>query len=402
MDRKVEFINEWMKQEECFAELCRKHGVSRQTGYAVVKRFEEEGWVGLEERSRAPHDRRRVMEEEAKRELIGLRVAHPGWGPRKLKARLEAIWAGTGAGMRVPAASTIGEMLEREGLIYRRRRKPVESYRPEGVGFPEPSEVNQTWGIDYKGWFRTGDGKRCEPLTMNESVSRKLLRLVAMGGIDGVRVRAVMESAFREYGLPVGIRSDGGAPFASSAPGGLSELSVWWILLGIRHERIAPGKPSQNGRLERFHLSLIRESLDHKVGYDLAEQGRIFARYRSEFNQERPHQALGMRTPDSVWTPSPRPYPAKVPAMEYGTGYQTRIVNSQGSFAWQGVRVPLSPVLAGQPVGLREIDDDVHEVQFGPVHLGMLDGRSRRFVTAAKADRIARAAAPECKPDPAA
>ena len=256
---------------------------------------------------------------------------------------------------------------------------------------PEPVEGNQTWGIDYKGWFRTGDGKRCEPLTMNESVSRKLLRLVAMERIDGVRVRAVMESAFREYGLPDAMRSDGGVPFASNAPGGLSELSVWWIRLGIRHERIAPGKPCQNGRLERFHLSLIRESLDHRVGHDLAAQARIFARYRVEFNRDRPHQALGMRMPDSIWRPSARPYPSKLSAIEYGAGYQTRIVNNQGCFAWQGARVPVSPVLAGEPVGLREIDDDVYEVQFGPVHLGMLDGRTRRFVNAAKADRIARA-----------
>ena len=228
-------------------------------------------------------------------------------------------------------------------------------------------------------------------MTVTDNASRKLLRLVASGGIDGKQVRAVMESAFREYGMPEAVRTDNGTPFATSAPGGLSELSVWWIRLGIEHERIERGKPSQNGRHERFHLSLIQDCLNQQLGYDLRSQARIFAHYRKQFNQQRPHEALAMKTPDSVWSPSVRSYPGRVPEMEYEVGYQQRRVNQQGCFPWNGVRVPLSPVLAGEVVGLMEIDDDVYEVCFGPVSLGLLDGRSRTFVRAEAAQKLAQA-----------
>lgn len=217
---------------------------------------------------------------------------------------------------------------------------------------------------------------------------------MATGAIDGGQVRAVVDSALREYGMPAEMRTDNGTPFATNPPGGLSELSIWWIRLGIAHERIEPGKPKQNGRHERFHLSLIQDCLDFQIGYDLRAQARIFARYGKEFNQQRPHEALDMRTPDSVWTPSPRPHPARVPEIEYGTGYHLRRVNGQGSFPWHGVRVHLGQVLAGEVVGVMEIDDDVHEVVLGPVPLGLLDGRTRAFVRADAAERPARKATP--------
>lgn len=391
MDSKVDFILEWKKELFSFAELCRRHGISRQTGYTIVERYEQMGWEGLEERSRAPHHRPRAMDEGTRQELIDLRVAHPSWGPKKLRSILEQQRARAERSEPVPARSTIGDMLEREGLIHRRRHKP-EGKTPAaaGPGLRIPVHSNEVWSADYKGWFRTGDGRRCEPLTVTDNASRKLLRLVASGGISGPQARAVMESAFREYGMPEAIRTDNGTPFASNAPGGLSELSVWWIRLGIQPERIEPGKPRQNGRHERFHLSLIQDCLDYRVGYDLRAQARIFAGYRKEFNQQRPHEALEMKTPDAVWSPSPRPYPGRVPEVEYGVGYQVRRVTPQGSFAWNGVRVEVSPVLAGENIGLMEIDDDVYEVCFGPVWLGLLDGRSRTFFRAEKAEKLAR------------
>jgi putative transposase len=390
MDSKVDFIVEWETEVYSFAELCRRHGISRQTGYTIVGRFRELGWEGLEERSRAPHHRPRAVDEGTRRELIDLRVAHPSWGPKKLKASLEEKREQAGQREPVPARSTIGEMLDREGLMHRRRHKPgVATPASTGSRLRNPVESNEVWSADFKGWFRTGDGRRCEPLTVTDNASRKLLRLVASGGINSSQVRAVMESAFREYGMPEALRTDNGAPFASNAPGGLSELSVWWIRLGIEHERIEPGKPQQNGRHERFHLSLIQDCLEYEIGYDLRSQARIFARYRKEFNQQRPHEALEMSTPDSVWTPSRRPYPGRVPKLEYAVGYQQRRVNEQGSFPWNGVRVPLSPVLTGEVVGLVEIDDDVYEVFLGPVCLGLLDGRSRTFVRAETAEKLA-------------
>jgi putative transposase len=392
MNSKVSFIVEWEKQFVSFSELCRKHGVSRQTGYTIVERFEQQGWEGLEERSRAPHERPRAMDEGTRQELIDLRMEHPSWGPKKLKAWLEKSRGQAGKAMPVPARSTIGEMLDREGLIHRRRRKPGKATATTAANLSVPVESNDVWSVDFKGWFRTGDGRRCEPLTVTDNASRMLLRLVAAGGINGSQVRAVMESAFKEYGMPRAMRSDNGAPFASQAPGGLTELSVWWIRLGIVQERIKPGKPTQNGRHERFHLSLIRDCLDYEIGYDLRVQGRIFVRYREEFNRQRPHEALQMKTPESVWRPSSRNYPARVPEVEYEAGYQRRRVNEHGSFAWEGIRVPLSPVLAGEEIGLLEIDDDVYEVAFGPVCLGLMDGRTRALVRAETAEKWAKKA----------
>jgi hypothetical protein len=197
-----------------------------------------------------------------------------------------------------------------------------------------------------------------------------LLRLTAMPGIEQKRVRAVMEAAFREYGLPKAIRSDNGSPFVTGAPGGLSELSIWWIRLGIRHERIEPGEPQQNGRHERFHWSLVKEMLDYRIEWDLPLQQREFVRYEREFNEERPHEALGMGTPAGAYRASERSYPARIPEMEYDSSYYIRRANWQGRFLWNGERVALSPVLAEEWIGLKEVEEDLMEVMYGPVLLG--------------------------------
>jgi len=393
MDSKVEFIEDWQANDLSFSELCRKHGISRQTGYTLVDRFRVEGWDGLQERSRAPHHSPAAMEEGTREELIELRMQHPGWGPKKLKAFLEHTRKRSSEAAPVPAKSTIGDLLEREGLIHHRRRKPG---KPSGgqSELREAVESNDVWSADYKGWFRTGDGRRCEPLTVTDNSSRMLLRLVATARIDGAQVKAVMESAFKEYGMPNAIRTDNGSPFVSAAPGGLTELSVWWIRLGITHERIQPGKPQQNGRHERMHLSMVRECLDYRIGNDCRAQGRIFQRYREEFNQIRPHEALGMRTPASVWTMSPRRYPPRLPEVEYGGGYVLRRINGKGCFLWQGRPVSLTKVLSGEKIGILQVDDDVHEVYFGPVRLGMLDDPTRSFVRTEMAEKWARKAAP--------
>lgn len=389
MDSKVDFIQEWESNELSFSELCRKHGVSRQTGYTVVARFQSEGWEGLQERSRAPHHSPAAMDEATRQELIELRREHPSWGPKKLKAFLETSRRQMEMETPVPARSTIGDLLDREGLIYRRRRKVTEAGAGQSL-LSEVVESNDVWSADYKGWFRTGDGRRCEPLTVTDNSSRMLLRLVAAMGIDGRQVKAVMESAFKEYGMPKAIRTDNGSPFVSAAPGGLTGLSVWWIRLGIKHERIQPGKPTQNGRHERMHLSMIRECLDYEIGHDCRAQAKILQRYRNEFNQIRPHEALEMKTPASVWTDSPRRYPAKLPGIDYESSYERRRVDEQGRFLWNGRMVMLTKVLAGETIGVFQVDEDVHEIYFGPVRLGMLDAPTRTFVRAEITEKWAR------------
>jgi putative transposase len=278
-------------------------------------------------------------------------------------------------------------LLKKEGLVHRRRKR-----RPAAAPGSEPLshavQANDVWSIDYKGWFETGDGQRCDPLTITDNASRYLIRLTAMPAIKQERVRGVMEAAFRENGLPGAIRSDNGSPFVTPAPGGLSQLSIWWIKLGIRHERIEPGKPQQNGRHERFHWSLLKDRLDWEVAWDWRLQQGVFVAYRKEFNEERPHEALGMKTPAEVYEASGRVYRGRAPEVDYDGRFEVRRVNEGGMFLWKGQRVALSSVLKGERIGLLESDDEVYEVYFGPVLLGWFDGASGCFVRQEQAERL--------------
>lgn len=372
------------------AELCRRFGISRQTGYEVLERYGKEGYEGLRSRSHAPRNKPHAMSETVRDAVLELRRERPSWGPKKLKAYLERLEHGKAEEQqrRMPAASSIGDLLKQEGLIVKRRKRPGGAV-PASEPLGHADEPNRVWSIDFKGHFKTGDGKRCEPLTVTDNESRYLLKLVAMGGIDGERVRAVMEAAFREYGLPEAIRSDNGAPFASNAPGGVTQLSLWWGRLGIQHERIEPGKPQQNGRHERFHLSLLRDRLDGGVAWDLRAQQRVFERYQREFNQERPHEALGMKTPADRYRASAKRYDGQNPEFEYGEGFHTRRVYGQGTILWAAERIPISPVLAGQNVGLREEEEDLFAVYCGKIFLGWLENRTQTFVREDRAERWA-------------
>lgn len=387
---KVGFVLAFEAKEGNIAELCRRFGISRQTGYEVLERYRKEGYEGLRARSNAPRTKPHAMSEAVKELVLELRRARPSWGPKKLKAYLERLEGAKpeAARLRMPAASSMGDLLKQEGLIVKRRKRPggqVPSSEPLG----HADEPNRVWSIDFKGHFKTGDGKRCEPLTVTDNESRYLLKLVAMTGIEGERVRAVMEAAFREHGLPEAIRSDNGAPFASNAPGGVTKLSLWWERLGIRHERIEPGKPQQNGRHERFHWSLLRDRLDGGVAWDLRAQQRVFERYQREFNEERPHEALGMKTPAERYRASAKRYDGQNPEFEYGEGFHTRRVYGQGTILWAAERIPISPVLAGEMIGLREEEEDLFAVLCGRIFLGWLENRTRTFVRQDRAERWA-------------
>jgi transposase InsO family protein len=327
---------------------------------------------GLLDTSRAPLRHPQQRPAQVREQVLALRQQYVRWGPRKLRAYLEQhqpeiIW---------PAASTMGEWLKEEGLAQprrkRRRTPPLEH------PLAHATAPNQVWCADFKGWFRTGDDARIDPLTLTDAASRYLLRCVVVRKTDGVRVQAVLEAAFREFGLPEAIRTDNGSPFASRAPAGLSRLSLWWIRLGIRPERIAPGQPQQNGRHERFHLTLAQETAMPPARTRRAQQ-RVFQQFAEVYNRTRPHQALGYRTPDSCYTASARRYPARVPEPEFPKGCVMRRISQQGSLRWRGERTFISAVLGHEPVGMLRVSEKYWEMFYGPVSFGWFDGVGCRF-----------------------
>lgn len=373
VDQRRKFIQEWQQEEEGIAELSRRYEISRPTAYKWIERFEAEGEDGLRERSRAPRHRPHGMREDVAAAIVTLRQQHPRWGPRTLRRVLQRDHP---LEIRWPAASTIGELLRREGLAQARRpRRRTAAYSQPLAHAEGPNAV---WCADFKGWFLCGDGRRCDPLTCSDAYSRYLLRCRAVEKTDGVHVRAVFEALFREQGLPWAIRTDNGSPFASRAPGGLSRLGMWWLRLGIRHERIEPGCPQQNGRHERMHRTLKAETAAPPRA-TLRQQQQAFLHFEHEYNYVRPHQALGYRTPAELYVPSPRPYPARLPELAFPDGAQVRRISQQGSLKWKGERTFLSEVLAREWVGLMEVEDGWLEIYYGPLRLGWLDAVRQRF-----------------------
>ena len=370
MDERVKFAAEWLAGERSRAELCRRYGVSRKTGYKLAGRYAVEGPSGLLDRSRAPHSHPNAVGETEEAMILALRVEHPSWGPRKLKARLEAIH-----GDRVwPAASTIGVILGRHGLTVRRR--PHRRAAASVTGLHPADRANRVWGIDFKGWFRTGDGARCDPLSISDLGSRYVIRLQAVTRPDAAHVWPVIEAAFGEFGLPERMRSDNGPPFASTGAGGLSRLSVKLIKAGVLPERIAAGKPQQNGRHERLHRTVKAETASPPAA-SLRAQQRRFDDFRRTFNEERPHEALGQETPAAHFAPAARAYDGRLREPACPDGDQVRRVRQNGEIKWKGELVFLGEVLAGEPVGIAETDEGRFSIHFGPVCLGFLDRRGK-------------------------
>jgi transposase InsO family protein len=381
MDERTQFIGDWLRGEEGIAALCRAYGISRKTGYKWIARYQAAGAAGLLERSRAPRRHPQAVGSAVEALLLAARAAHPTWGPRKLLAWL----APRRPDVALPAASTVGEVLRRAGLVVPRRRRARTP--PWTAPLAHAAGPNAVWCADFKGQFRVGEGTLCYPLTISDACSRFLVRCQALPAIEGARVRPLFDAAFREYGLPAAIRTDNGPPFASTALGGLTPLSVWWVKLGILPERIAPGHPEQNGRHERLHRTLKRETAlpPHGPAATLRAQQRAFDRFRAEYNHERPHEALAQRPPASAYTPSARPYPSRLPPLEYPDADAVRWVRHNGQLRWQGRLLYLSEALAGEPVGLTALDERHWQIAFGPLCLGVLDGATGRVTPAAPA-----------------
>lgn len=370
MDLRVELIREY-EAGESIAALAEIYQVSRKTIYKWLKRFESSGTAGLADLSRAPHERPQQVSEEMVKAIIEARHRWK-WGPRKLRLKLMEQQPA----LAWPAASTMGEILKRAGLSHRRVRKHRTPLY--GSPFAEVEAANQTWCADFKGWFRTGDGVRCDPLTITDAHSRYLLCCQITAKTDTCHVQALFESAFRQYGLPRIIRTDNGPPFASSAPGGLSRLSMWWIKLGILPERTRPASPQENGRHERMHLTLKQDTL-RPPACTRRKQQEVFDRFRQVYNDDRPHEALNDKTPASHYEPSPRPMPRRVPELEYAPDLIVRRVSQKGDFKWGGEKIFVSEVLRYEAVGLKPHDDRFYEMFYGPVRIGWLDSHRLQF-----------------------
>jgi len=352
------------------AELCRYYGVARTTGYKWVERYETGGLDGLRDVSRAPHRHPNEVSMEMEELVIALRAQHPSWGAPKIRARMERDHAP----LVLPAESTIGAILKRNGLTVARKRRPRS--RPSEEPLVHAAAANQVWSADFKGWFRTHDGTRIDPLTVTDNFSRYLLRCQTVAAADTAHSKPVFEAAFREFGLPARIRTDNGAPFGSNGESGLTGLSVWWIKLGIVPERIEAGKPQQNGRHERMHRTLKQETASPPAANRRRQQER-FDQFRHEYNHQRPHQALGQKTPASRYQLSARPYPERLGEVEYPAGWIVRCVSGGGQMRWANTYVFVSHALVDERVGLEPIDDRHWRVWFYGYEIGLFDATTR-------------------------
>ncbi len=393
MDEKLRFVFEYELGERSMTELCQRYEITRETGYVWLRRYRRAGVAGLIEHSRAAHRHGNQTPEDLEQMVLELRQAHMRWGPRKLKRVLERDAPG-----RVwPAASTIGALLKRQGLVVARKKRMRTAPYTEPLAHADGA--NRVWCADFKGWFRTADRQRIDPLTISDAHSRYLLRCQAVEKTDTARVQAIFEAAFREYGMPQAMRTDNGAPFASRAVAGLSRLAVWWIKLGIVPERIAAGHPEQNGRHERMHRTLKQETAQPPAA-NRREQQRTLDRFRQEYNQVRPHEALQMQTPAAVYQPSARTFPARVPEPEYPETMLVRSVRPHGHFRWKKYDVFLSEVLWGERVGLLPEDDRWFTIYFAQLPLARFDSRKLQVTPLLKTRSFANVPAGEEDPSP--
>lgn len=369
MDERLQFVRDAQSDRFTMSELCARYGVSRRIGYKWVARYDAEGRRGLANQSRAPHHCPHKIPARLAELLVAERTAHPLWGARKLLARLATRYP------RIetwPAASTVADLLARRGLVqHRPRRRP--SVHP-GVVRPDTAAPNDLWTADFKGQFRTGDGRYCYPLTIADQHTRFLLACHGLLSTQTVTARPVFERTFREYGLPIAIRTDNGVPFATQAIHGLSYLNVWWMRLGIIHQRSRPGCPQDNGAHERMHRTCKREAIKPVRRTCRAQQGNFDA-FEHDYNFERPHEYLAQATPASRYNGSPRPYPERLPTLEYPGHFLVKKITTGGTFRFQNRLLYLANAMVDQQIGLEETDDGIWRIHFNTVLLATFDER---------------------------
>jgi transposase InsO family protein len=368
MEQRERFIRDDRLALYTMTELCERYGISRKTGYKWLARFDEGGRQALSDRSRAPHQCPHRISDETAHLICAARRQHPTWGPDKLLDWLEprhpdVDW---------PAVSTAGDLLARKGLVKKRRRR-----RPHlhpGVVPALTTQPNDLWTADFKGQFRTGDGRYCYPLTIADQHTRFLMACHGLLSTKGLGVRPVFDRLFREYGLPRAIRTDNGVPFATTGIHGLSQLNVWWLRLGIQHQRILPGQPQQNGAHERMHKTLKGDAI-RPPRATLAAQQRAFNHFRGVYNTERPHQFLRGRTPGSLYRPSRRAYDGELPPMAYPGHFLVKRITNAGTFRFKKRLLFIANALKQHTIGLEEIADGIWSIHFCRVLVGRLDER---------------------------
>lgn len=372
MGQRVQFIRDWSRGRHTVTDLCAMYSISRKTGYKWIERYIQDGPDGLLERSRAPEDVPNRTPPNVEHALLELRLRHPRWGAKKL-----LHWLGRRRpDLDLPARSTVCAILSRNGLV-------VKGPRRRAIGHPgkPTSELllpNDCWSADFKGQFKTGDGRYCYPLTVTDNFSRYLLECKALAGTLMKPSKAAFLRLFRAYGLPRRIRTDNGVPFASPTLGRLSRLSAWWVRLGVMPELIEPGKPQQNGKHERMHRTLKDETTKPPAANSTAQQ-RKFNVFRREYNDERPHEALDMDTPANRYQRSPREMPDTLPPLEYPDRFEIRYVSANGGIRWKNQWVNVTSTIIGEHVGLEEIDDGLWDVYYGFLKLGRLHERHMRI-----------------------
>jgi putative transposase len=347
---------------ESMTALCIEYGVSRKTGHKWLERYDQSGREGLLDRSRAPQSHPNQTARYVEELLLAARRRRPTWGPKKLLAVVHR----SHPKLVLPARSTVGDILDRNGLVTARKAKA--RTEPYSRPLEDCGEPNDVWCMDFKGHFNTADSRTCHPLTITDAYSRMLLRCHAVASCDEPHVREVLESAFREYGLPNAMRTDNGPPFATTAPGGLSKIAVWLMKLNIVPERIEPGKPQQNGRHERMHRTLLE--VCQPPARTAKAQQRAFDRFRVDFNERRPHEALQQRFPIELFTKSARRFPCPLREPQYPGASEVRMVRKDGSIKWMQKLHHLSGALAHEPVGFFAQPDGRWRVLYDSVDLG--------------------------------
>jgi len=371
MDERLRFVARLLDGEK-MAELCREFDISRKTGYKIFNRYKDCGLEGLTDRSRRPYRHANQLPFQIEKLIVQLKQERPSWGAPKIREKLRRLHSD----VQLPAISTVHAVLDRHGLVKRRRRR--RGYKARGTTLSKPCQPNDLWCADYKGEFMLADKRYCYPLTITDFASRYLISCDALATTKERYAFSVFERTFREFGLPAAIRSDNGVPFASAhALYGLSKLAVWWLRLGIEIERIKPGHPGQNGRHERMHLTLKKEATKPAAANVLQQQARFDA-FVDQYNRERPHQGLAMKVPADVYARSARVYRG-LEELTYPFHDATFTVTQCGRICFKGRKVNLSHVFAGQNVGVSQVGERTWLVTFMRYDLGYFDDETCRL-----------------------
>lgn len=371
MDERTKFIGRILEGEK-LAPLCREFGISRVTGHNIWNRYQQDGNKGLYNRSRAPHKHPNQTPFEVEKLIVRLKNEKPSWGAPKIREIVQKKYSS----IKIPSTSTVHCILERHDLV--KKRRPKTKFKATASYLSNPTEPNDLWCTDFKGQFRMQNKEYCYPLTLSDFASRYLFTCESLSSVEASPCFAIFEEAFKEYGLPSAIRSDNGVPFASgNSLWNLTKLSVWWVRLGIRLERIQPGNPQQNGRHERMHRTLKLEATKPPRS-NLLQQQETFDQFKKSFNYERPHQALEMKTPSEIYKKSPRVY-SGLTDITYPGYDKTLLVSNCGRICFRDLKVHVSRAFANQPVGLKYIEGSIWQVDFMSYTLGFFDEESKKF-----------------------